>query len=155
MRNRMIAVAAPLLLAALAGGCAMVGTTPTREKVVYHINNDDPKLLKAALGNIQNHVNAVCTKSDNCADKLDLRVVMHGNGLELLKVAMNDQDFKSKIDNLKMQGTSFKVCANTLKSKNLDASKDLYDVNVKNDIVPSGVAELARLQQQGFAYVKP
>jgi intracellular sulfur oxidation DsrE/DsrF family protein len=96
----------------------------------------------------------VCAKGDVCADKLDLRVVMHGNGLDLLKVAKTDEEFKSKIDNLKLQGTSFKVCANTLKGKKLDYQKDLHDVK-KSDIVPSGVAELAILQGQGFAYVKP
>ncbi len=152
---RKVLTVASLLLLALGTGCASLGLGgDSKQKVVYHVNTDDQKALKATLGNIQNHINAVCAKGEVCADKLDLRVVMHGNGLELLKVAKDDQDFKSKIDNLKMQGTSFKVCANTLKGKNLDASKDLYDVK-KSDIVPSGVAELAILQGQGFAYVKP
>jgi len=31
---------------------------------------------------------------------------------------------------------------------------DLHDVS-KADVVPSGVAELAILQGQGFAYIKP
>jgi intracellular sulfur oxidation DsrE/DsrF family protein len=31
---------------------------------------------------------------------------------------------------------------------------DLYDVD-KADIVPSGVAELAKLQAEGYTYIKP
>ena len=152
---RKVLTIASMLLLTLGAGCASMGLGgDSKQKVVYHVNGDDPKALKATLGNIQNHINAVCQKGDNCADKLDLRVVMHGNGLELLKLAKDDQGFKDKIDNLKMQGTSFKVCANTLKGRNIDPDKDLYDVK-KSDIVPSGVAELAILQQQGFAYVKP
>jgi uncharacterized protein len=152
---RKVLTVASLLLVALGAGCASLGIGgDSKQKVAYHINTDDQKALKAALGNIKNHVNAVCAKGDVCADKLDLRVVMHGNGLELLKVAKDDQEFKSRIDELKLQGATFKVCANTLKSRNMDASKDLYDVK-KSDIVPSGVAELAILQSQGFAYVKP
>ena len=61
----------------------MVGPAPSlaeegKQKVVYHINTDDPIHQAAALRNIQNHINAVG------ADKLDLKVVMHGKGLALL-----------------------------------------------------------------------
>jgi intracellular sulfur oxidation DsrE/DsrF family protein len=31
---------------------------------------------------------------------------------------------------------------------------DLYNVE-QSDIVPSGVAEVAKLQQEGFVYIKP
>ena len=131
-----------------------------KQKVVYHINYDDPKLQGGALRNIQNHINAVG------ADKLDLRVVLHGNGLALLvlpeshsrlpgfKHANANDQMTAKIDGLRNQGVSFKVCANTLKGKKVNLETDLHDV-AKADVVPSGVAELAILQGQGFAYIKP
>jgi len=131
-----------------------------KQKVVYHINYDDPKLQGGALRNIQNHINAVG------ADKLDLRVVLHGNGLALLvlpeahsrlpgfKHANANDQMAAKIDGLRNQGVSFKVCANTLKGKKVNLESDLHDVS-KADVVPSGVAELAILQGQGFAYIKP
>jgi len=53
-------------------------------------------------------------------------------------------EMQAKISGLKDQGVEFDVCANTLKGKHIDA-----------DIVPSGVAELARLQGMGYAYIKP
>lgn len=59
-----------------------------------------------------------------------------------------------KIDKLKLQGVSFNVCANTAKGKNVDIEKHLYDAS-KSDVVPSGVAELAYLQGQGFSYLRP
>lgn len=138
------------LLGLLAIGAAGCTTTDGygKQKVVYHINSDDPKVLKAAVGNIQNHINAVGKEN------LDLKVVMHGNGLALLQVAQNDQDMKSKVDNLKLQGIGFQVCANTLKGKKLNYKTDLYDVSEK-DIVPSGVAEIAHLEKQGYTYLKP
>ena len=40
-----------------------------KQKVVYHINYDDPKAQAGALRNIQNHINAVGK------DNLDLKVV--------------------------------------------------------------------------------
>ena len=119
-----------------------------KQKVVYHVNFDDEKQLKAALGNIQNHINAVGK------DNIDLRVVMHGPGVALLQMANKNPDFADKISNLKRQGIHFNVCNNTLQGKKINYKTDLYDVS-QEDIVPSGVAEIAHLQSQGFSYVKP
>ena len=122
-----------------------------KQKVVYHINypgGEGDKAYKGAMRNIQNHINAVG------ADNLDLKVVIHGNGYNLLKNAKTDSQLSATIDNLKSQHVSFAVCANTLRGKKVDREKDLYDVDAA-DVVPSGVAELAHLQQQGYAYIKP
>ncbi len=118
------------------------------QKVVYHINYDDPKHQVAAMRNIQNHINAVG------AENLDLVVVMHGKGVALLKKANDDMNFQSKVVNLKDQDVKFQVCNNTLRGKKIDYETDLFDVN-ETDIIPSGVAELARLQQKGYTYIKP
>ncbi|MCW8931428.1 MAG: DsrE family protein [Gammaproteobacteria bacterium] len=130
-----------------------------KQKVVYHINYDNPKAQAGALRNIQNHINA--TGEEN----LDLQVVLHGKGLSLLlepdaqkntklKHGNATDDIQAKISGLKDQGVDFNVCANTLKGKKIDYEKDLYDVD-KGNIVPSGVAELARLQTMGYTYIKP
>ena len=131
-----------------------------KQKVVYHINYDNPKQQAGALRNIQNHINAVG------AENLDLKVVLHGNGLALLlepdslaklkkfKHANADETMTAKIDSLKNQGVKFNVCANTVRGRKVDVEADLYNVD-NDDIVPSGVAEVARLQAMGYAYIKP
>ena len=131
-----------------------------KQKVVYHVNYDDPKMQAGALRNIQNHINAVG------AENLDIKVVLHGNGLALLlepdslaslpkfKHANATEQMTAKIDGLKEQGVAFNVCANTVRGRNVDLNKDLYGVE-EADIVPSGVAEVARLQGMGYAYIKP
>ena len=131
-----------------------------KQKVVYHINYDNPKKQTGALRNIQNHINAVG------AENLDLKVVLHGNGLSLLlepdslsrlgkfKQANASDEMTARIDGLKDQGVAFNVCANTVRGRKVDLKNDLYDVK-KEDIVPSGVAELAHLQAQGYTYIKP
>ena len=130
-----------------------------KQKVVYHINYDNPKKQAGALRNIQNHINAVG------AENLDLKVVLHGKGLTLLlepealkrtklKKANATDEMQAKISGLKDQGVKFNICANTLRGKKVDYENDLYDVD-KADIVPSGVAELAKLQAQGYTYIKP
>lgn len=131
-----------------------------KQKVVYHINYDNPKQQAGALRNIQNHINAVG------AQNLDLKVVLHGNGLALLlepdsldklkkfKHANADENMTAKVTDLKGQGVAFHVCANTVRGRKVNVETDLYDVS-KEDIVPSGVAEVAKLQQLGYAYIKP
>jgi intracellular sulfur oxidation DsrE/DsrF family protein len=141
-------------------GSAIAGEYYGKQKVVYHINYDDPKKQAGALRNIQNHINAVG------AENLDLKVVLHGNGLALLlepdslgklkkfKHANANDKMTAKVTDLKGQGVDFQVCANTVRGRKVDVESDLYDVD-KADIVPSGVAEVAKLQQDGYAYIKP
>ena len=130
-----------------------------KQKVVYHVNYDNPKAQAGALRNIQNHINAVG------AENLELRVVLHGKGLTLLLEPDQAQYTKLEVGNatdkmaamisgLKDQGVAFNVCANTVRGKKIDIDANLFDVS-EADIVPSGVAELAHLQAQGFTYIKP
>lgn len=132
----------------------------SKQKVVYHINYDNPKQQAGALRNIQNHINAVG------ADNMDIKVVLHGHGLSLLldpeslpklkkfKHANATEQMSAKVDGLKNQGVAFSVCANTVKGRKVDIEHDLYDVD-RDDIVPSGVAELSYLQAKGYTYIKP
>ena len=154
-----------VILASLFGLMAWTGVVTATEgvvkqKVVYHINGDNPKQQAGALRNVQNHINAVGKEN------LDLRIVMHGNGVSMVllpealenvkgfKSANADQQMQANIDGLKSQGVAFKVCANTLEGRKVSRDGDLYMVD-EADIVPSGVAELAILQSQGFSYIKP
>ncbi len=143
-------VVAAVLVTALAALplAVLAGAGYGKQKVVYHVNYDDPKHQAAAMRNIQNHINAVG------AENLDLVVIMHGRGVTLLKKANEDMNFQSKVINLKDQDVKFQVCNNTLRGKKIDYETDLFDVT-ETDIVPSGVAELARLQQMGYTYLKP
>ena len=121
-----------------------------KQKVVYHINypgGKEDKAYKGALRNIQNHINAVGK------DNLDLKVVVHSNGIFMLQKAHEPGKLQSAIASLKSQNVGFSVCANTLKGKKIgqDALYEVFD----SDVVPSGVAELSHLQQQGYTYIKP
>lgn len=149
-------------MAGSTGAAGMTGTSQatrySKQKVVYHINYYGAKQQAGALRNIQNHINAVG------AENLDLKVVLHGNGVALLlepdglegtkmKEANATEEMQAKISGLKSQGVSFNICANTLKGRKVDTSY-LYDFS-EADVVPSGVAELAHLQSQGYTYIKP
>jgi len=163
--TRLVAAAALLGVAFMTTGCqtaqaGKVSDSYGKQKVVYHINYDNPKKQKGALRNIQNHINAVG------AENLDIKVVMHGNGLSMVlepdalpmvpkfKQANANDKQQATIANLKGQGIGFSVCANTVKGRKVNVNDMLYDVD-KADIVPSGVAEVAHLQKHGYGYIKP
>ena len=115
-------------------------------KVVYHVNTD-VETAAAILNNISNELNASPT------DKIV--VVTHGPGINFLLSDAKDslgREFSGQVSALAGRGVEFRVCNNTLSTRKIDANKLLMETS----IVPSGVAEVARLQaKEGFVYLKP
>ena len=137
-----------MLVLAVSGMAGAGAATPEdRTRVVYHVNQGDPGLHMAAMRNVQNHINAVG------AENMDIKLVMHGGGINLLVAANDHPDIQSAVDSLKLQGVDFQVCRNTLTSRQMPMEA-LYDTT-EADIVPSGVAQLAILQREGYTYIKP
>ena len=114
--------------------------------VVYHLNEGIPQASRA-LPNIRNHLVADPT--------VKIVVVTHGPGIDFLldgAVNLKDQPFSGDIADLVARGVEFRVCNNTLQNRKINKDK----VVMEAQIVPSGVAEVARLQaKDGFAYLRP
>ncbi|MSO85816.1 MAG: hypothetical protein EXR04_07725 [Rhodospirillales bacterium] len=152
-KTSLTAIAMAIALGAAVGAATLAQAQevkPGKHKVVYHLNSaggDQGKFYEAAMTNVQNHISAIG------ADKIDLKVVMHGQGLDLLMDAKTNDSIRAKINSLKNQQVAFQVCGIALERRKIDY-KNLYDVS-EGDIVPSGVAEIAKLQHQGYAYIKP
>ncbi|MBC7281281.1 DsrE family protein [Hoeflea sp.] len=145
------AVTLTLGLVMAVAGTANANDRYGKQKVVYHINyngGEDDKAYRGALTNIQNHINAVGVEN------IEIKVVLHGNGLGLLANAKSNELLRGQVLSLKGQNVEINVCNNTLKGRKISYENDLFDV-FKEDIVPSGVAELSYLQQKGYTYIKP
>ncbi|WP_232222210.1 DsrE family protein [Thioalkalivibrio paradoxus] len=134
-----------LLAAAAAGSVAWAG--PGRSRVVYHVNRSDTETQRNALQRVQDHIDSVG------AENLEIRVVLHGGGVDLLLAANHDAPIRDGIDALKLQGVRFEVCGHTLARRQIPVDA-LYDAR-DADVVHSGVARLSDLQRQGYIYVKP
>lgn len=120
------------------------------QKVVYHLGAAESWFgdsFKSKLGNIRNHLTAVGDANAQIA------VVMHGDGVNLLLKAKGNSTLASAVDALRARGVRFLVCRNTLLDRRLDVAS-LHGFTAA-DIVPSGVAEIASLQQQGYVYLRP
>ncbi len=117
-----------------------------KQKVVYHIN--DLNKAYGALRNVKNHLNAVGDEN------IEVIVVTHSSGAFAMVDGKKDKKghtFTDRIASLANRGVKFTICANTIRGKKIDKNK----INENVEIVPSGVAHVAHLQQQGYLYVKP
>lgn len=134
---------AAVLLALFSCTAAMAAEKP--EKVVYHVN--DASNAAAALKNIRNHLNA--------SPQATIVLVAHGAGIDFLLDGAIDKDgypYDVAVRELAARGVGFRVCNNTLEGRRIDRRRVLPEAV----IVPSGVAELSRLQaQEGYVYIKP
>jgi intracellular sulfur oxidation DsrE/DsrF family protein len=115
-------------------------------KVAYHVNTG-VDTAATILGNVRNHLNADASAK--------IVVVTHGAGIDFLLDGAKDnkgREFSGIVSDLTAKGVQFRVCNNTLTSRNIDANK----VSMDAKIVPSGVSEVARLQaKEGYVYLKP
>ncbi len=135
-------------LAALLASAALVATAAPGDpiKVVYHMN-EGVERAPQAIRNIRNHLNA--------DPKAKIVVVSHAQGINFLirdAKDANGNPFEVAVQDLVSKGVEFRVCEYTLTSRNIDKKQMIDEVKY----VPSGVAEVARLQtQEGYAYLKP
>jgi intracellular sulfur oxidation DsrE/DsrF family protein len=131
-------------LLALAAGCAGVG--PQQDKVVYHLS-EGPAQASNGLRNIGNHLEV--------NPQARIVVVSHARGVDFLMKDAKDANgnrYEDLVEPLKQRGVRFDVCEITLRNRKLAKEQFIADATW----VPSGVAEVTRLQQrEGFAYLKP
>jgi uncharacterized protein len=150
--RRFVGLSFALLLTAMfaTGVWAAPAGYYTDQKVVYHNDGggpDNATYFRRLLNNLRNHVAALGK------DHVEIHVVDHGDGVVMLQMAKTDEKLAQAIDARKAEGVRFLICQNTLDERNIDWHT-LYGVS-QQDIVPSGVAELARLQIMGFVYIHP
>lgn len=119
------------------------------QRVVYQNDGglpDDRAYFGQLLKNIAAHLEAT-------DGKVEIRVVSFSRGVALFRLAATDPELAGRLDALRAKGVRFLVCRNTLRALKA-RPEDLYKV-APEDVVPSGVAELARLQGLGFIYLHP
>lgn len=117
---------------------------PVREKMVYHLSTSEN--AGTALRNIANHLES--------SPRALVVVVAHNNGVEFLLQGARSREgelYETAVARLKERGVDFRVCNNTLALRKIDAAKIIPEAR----LVPSGIAEISRLQtQEGYSYMR-
>lgn len=115
-------------------------------KVVYHVMDTESQGM-LAMGNIRNHLRA------DPSAKITLVALFKGINLLMEgTVDKNGNPYALAIEELAGKGVQFDICKNSMDFFKVEADKVLPQVKV----IPSGVAEIARLQaQEHYVYIKP
>lgn len=110
-------------------------------KVIFHID----EIAKADL-TLRNIGNILANLGE---DNLKVELLANSDGVKLfIKPATQ---YVQLLTELATQGVIFNVCANTLNELGL-SKESLLDLTT---IVPSGIVELIKKQEIGYAYIKP
>lgn len=111
--------------------------------VILHIDSGDPDTFSLVARNAVNYLNALPN------DKFELDIVANAGGATLF--TPDHEDLHPLARELMDRGVIIKLCANALAEHGI-----AHDRVWKGcQIVPAGLVEITRLQNEGFAYIKP
>ena len=147
-RRDFAAALAAAAAVSLLSGCAGSGGGPDHgpDRVVYHLSEGTAQASNG-LRNIGNHLEV--------NPKAKIVVVAHARGVDFMMKDAKDANgakYEDLVEQLVRRGVQFDVCEITLRNRSLKREQFIS----YSSFVPSGVAEITRLQQkEGFAYLKP
>ncbi|MCW2306398.1 DsrE family protein [Rhodobium gokarnense] len=140
------AMAAVFLVAAAQPGFA-AGRT---HKIAVHVDQSDKTVLNMALNNVQNLKKYYDAKGDTAI----IEVVAYGPGLTMLRDDTSPVKDRIETMSLEIENLTFSACANTQQAMSRKDGKEVALIE-EATIVPSGVARLIELQEEGYTYVRP
>lgn len=139
-------IAALVLVAALMFAKPWTTHAPANHSqgVVFHIATADN--VEANLRTLRNHLDA--------SPGLNAVVVVHNAGVDFLLRGARDASgraYEEIVREFRARGVEFRVCANTLKRRQIDTAAVVPEAV----LVPSGIAEISRLQgREGYVYLR-
>ncbi len=132
------ALAATLFVA----GAPAVLAEPVKPSVLIQVSDSDTKTWNQALNVIKN------VQAEYGKDKVDIELVVFGNGSGLLKF---DSPLASRIDDTLASGASVAMCENTMKGQKLVKA----DMHPKIGYVKAGIIEIIDKTKEGWTVVRP
>lgn len=112
-------------------------------RVVYHINDAEHQAL-AALRNVRNQLDT--------DPNTKIVVVAHAKGVDFLMTNYKDAaKVGPLVSALAARGVDFEVCEITMKNRKLEKDQFVMESN----FTPSGVVLITKLENEGYAYIKP
>jgi len=143
MSNRIAIILSACLLALT---FAVISKTQTpsgpKHKVVFHLNESEGPTWDAVIGHVTNLRKAF--EKDGGAQ---VEVVFNGDGVNMLRKTNTASE--EGLKRLFGEGVVLAACQNSMRGRNLKP-EDLFPFATPVD---SGVAELTRKQEAGFAYI--
>lgn len=133
-------VAVALLLGALLSAFP-VQAQPKAHRVLFAMTSPDQADWQLTLNNIRNLIAGMSP------EPVDIEVVAYGPGIAFLK---KDSADAAEIQKLESPHVRFVACGNAMRKQHLDLS----DLVSGSEVVPAGIVEVVKKQEQGWSYIK-
>lgn len=119
-------------------------------RVVIQISEDDPKTMNVALNNAENLTHYFEARDE----PIQIEFVMYGPGLDMLR--SDTSPVKARLENIShtMKNITFSGCGNTLEKDSKALGRKITLVPEAR-LVPTGIARIVQLEEQGWTYVRP
>jgi intracellular sulfur oxidation DsrE/DsrF family protein len=141
---------AALAAAPLFGRKAAAAGEKKTHKMVVHVDDNDPAVMRRALANSRNANDQFATHGDD----LEVEIVCYSGGLHMLRDDTSPVKEEIKQTRAKVPQLTFSACNNTKRAMEKTEGK-IIPIIPEAHIVPAGVVRIVELQEEGYGYVKP
>lgn len=123
-------------------GAPLSAVAAEKSKMVIQVSDNDPQKWQLAMGNAKN------IQKDLGRENVDLEIVTYGPGIMMLKANSKAEKGVAEMIN---SGVKVVACENTMAKEKFKKTDMLPVVGY----VPSGVVEILKKQEAGYAYLRP
>jgi intracellular sulfur oxidation DsrE/DsrF family protein len=140
-RSLFLAGGAALLAAVLPVAARAQAQQAVKNRALFQVTDNDPARWNMILNNMIN------LKEGVGGEGVEIELVAYGPGILMLKA---DSPVKHRIADALKGGVQVNACQNTMNAMKLAPA----DMQPEIGYVPSGVVEVMKKQQQGWAYIR-
>ena len=141
---------AALAISPLFGRKTAAATERKQHKLAIHVDQNDPAVMRLALGNSGNAWELYASTGEDIA----IEIVCYGQGLHMLRDDTSPVKEEIRSTQAKVPQLAFSACNNTKRAMEKAEGKTIPIIQ-EAVVVPAGVVRLVELQEQGFKYLKP
>ncbi len=131
-----------VLLIVLAGFNTQV--LAANEKIIYHIHSSDPQIWQRAINNLENLIDGMPD------DRLDIRLLLQGESIQLLNPNMQSGDIGQSLSKLQNRGVNIEVTTENFRKNNQFLDNPSPPTQVQNIF-----SRIIELQKSGYHYITP
>ncbi len=118
-------------------------------KVAIQVSENDKNVMNRALNNTRNLVELYKGKGE----EITIEIVTFHDGLHMLRSESPVKD-RIAVMSLENPNVTFVACGNTQANQSKAEGKQVTLVS-EAKVMPSGIARLIELQEQGYSYIRP
>jgi hypothetical protein len=125
-------------------------TSNKAHRVVIQVTQNDPAVMNMALNNAENLAKFYKDKGE----PIQIEFVAYGAGLNMVRSDTSPVKERLAAMASSMKNVTFTGCGNTLTNQSKLENKNISLVPEAR-VVPTGIARVVELEEQGWTYVRP